>query len=106
MRVPGVGGDARDLCAFYFFVTLRNRKKSSKTHPITTKVCRSKNNFSRYHGLAGNVLSRSIPFLPCRHLVIQRVTGVKGGARTARGEAYLSAAARRRTDSRRCIWLR
>jgi hypothetical protein len=65
-------------------------------------------NFSWYHGLAGNVLSRSIPFLPCRHLVIQRVTGVKGGARTctARGEAYLSAAARRRTDSRRCIWLR
>ena len=45
-RVVGVGGGARSACTLFFIVvTLRNRKKSSETLAITTKVCQSEPTF-------------------------------------------------------------
>ena len=107
--VAGVGGGARSARTFFInFGTLRNRKESSRTLAITVSVCQSHTSFSWHRGFAASELSRSICFSPCRSLVIERVTGAGWRARTcaARGDACLRAAARRRLETRRFIWLR
>jgi len=63
--VVGVGEGAKIACTFFFiFVTLRDRKRSSKTLAITTQVCHSKSNFSWHRVLTGSELSRFISCLP------------------------------------------
>ena len=88
---------------FFIFVTLGNRKESSKTLDITASVCQSHASFSRYRAFAVSELSRSISCL-----AMQRVMGLGWGPPTyvGRGDACLSAAARRRMDTRRCMLLR
>ena len=55
---------AYKVTCFFILVTLRDRKRSSKTLAITTQVCQSNYNFSWHRVLAGSELSRSISCLP------------------------------------------
>ena len=82
-RVAGVGGGAKSSRTFFFtFATLKNNKESSQTLDITAK---SANPTPAFRGI---VVSRKVScfapsrFPPFRGLVMQRVTGVGGGART------------------------
>ena len=105
----GVGGCSRSSRTFFFiFVTLGNRKKSSKPLAITTKVCQSKPNFLWHRSLVGSELSRSIPCLPFSRFGNAKGRGCGRGRTHLHGErdACLSAAAHRSMEVRRCIWLR
>ena len=55
---------AYKVTCLFILVTLRDRKRSSKTLAITTQVCQSNYNFSWHRVLAGSELSRSISCLP------------------------------------------
>ena len=105
-RVAGVGGGAGSASSSSS--SLPEIGRSPKLLPSRRK---SADPTLAFRGI---VVSRQMSCLapslvyPCRGLAMQRVAGVGGGARTCagRGDACLSASARRRMDARRCIWLR
>jgi hypothetical protein len=105
-----VAWSARNSRAFFFiFVTLRNRKESSKSFDITASVCQFRTSFSWHRGFAASELPRLISCLPLSRSENAEGRGC-GRARThSRGERgcdCLSAAARRRMATRLCMVLR
>ena len=82
-RVADVGWGSRSACTLFFIlITLRNRKEFSESLATKAKFCQSQTSVSCHFGFAAKRVDSLHLCFSLSRLVIDRVTGVGGGAIT------------------------